>query len=381
MRVPTFELERWQSVWENQVEVNISESGVLPLTVAELLPDEQAIAALLNTPLGYPQTNGSEETRARIAALYPGATASNVLVTTGCAEANFLITWSLLEPGDEAAFMVPNYMQVGLLAASFGANVHELRLREDLQWSFDADDLRRLVNKRTKLIAICNPNNPTGAVMSEAAMKAVCDCAAEVGAWILADEVYRGAELAGELTPTFWGCYERVLCTAGLSKAYSLPGLRTGWVVGPADFVDKLWSYHDYTSIGISKLSDRLAAAALATDTRLRIRERVQRVLNENYPVVQGWVKQHADQFRHIPPVAGGVAWFGYDFDWPADQLSDELRRRKGVLIVPGTQFGSGFENFVRIGFAGDAEHLRQGLHRFDELLAETPALQAARAS
>src|SRR5262249_37569613 len=157
------------------------------------------------------------------------------------------------------------------------------------------------------LIAICNPNNPTGAVMSEAAMTAVCECAAKVGAWVLADEVYRGAELAGELAPTFWGRYERVLCTGGLSKAYSLPGLRTGWIVGPPDMVDKLWSYHDYTTIGFSKLSDRLAAAALAPETRLRIRQRVQRVLNENYPVVQSWVRQHSSHFRHVPPVAGGI--------------------------------------------------------------------------
>lgn len=161
MKVPPFELERWQSIWENQVEINISESGVSPLSVRELLPDEAALASLLNTPLGYPQTNGSEETRARVAALYPGASAANVLMTTGCAEANFLITWALLEPGDEAVFMVPNYMQVGLLAASLGATVRELRLREDLRWGFDPDDLRKLVNKRTKLIAICNPNNPT----------------------------------------------------------------------------------------------------------------------------------------------------------------------------------------------------------------------------
>jgi aspartate/methionine/tyrosine aminotransferase len=381
MKVPPFELERWQSIWENQVEINISESGVSPLTVRELLQDEAVLATLLQTPLGYPQTNGSEETRVRVAALYPGASAANVLMTTGCAEANFLITWALLEPGDEAVFMVPNYMQVGLLAASLGANVRELRLREDLRWGFDPDELLKLVTKRTKLIAVCNPNNPTGAVMSESAMKTVCDCAADVGAWVLADEVYRGAEFTGDLSPTFWGRYERVLCTGGLSKAYSLPGLRTGWIVAPPEMAERLWSYHDYTTIGPALLSDRLAAAALGPDTRHRIRRRVQRVLNENYPIVQSWLKQHADHFRHVPPAAGGIAWIGYDFEWPAEQMVEELRGRKSVLLVPGGQFGSGFDNFIRIGFAGNTEHLKQGLERFGELLAETPALEAARAS
>jgi aspartate/methionine/tyrosine aminotransferase len=381
MKVPPFELERWQSVWENQVEINISESGVSPLTVHELLQDEAALTKLLQTPLGYPQTNGSEETRARVAALYPGASAANVLMTTGCAEANFLITWALLEPGDEAVFMVPNYMQVGLLAASLGANVRELRLREDLRWGFDRDELRKLVTKRTKLIAVCNPNNPTGAVMSESAMKTVCDCAADVGVWVLADEVYRGAEFAGELTPTFWGRYDRVLCTGGLSKAYSLPGLRTGWIVAAPEMAECLWSYHDYTTIGPTLLSDRLAAVALAPEVRQRIRGRVQCVLNENYPIVQSWLKQHADHFRHVPPAAGGIAWIGYDFEWPAEQMIEELCRRKSVLLVPGGQFGSEFDNFIRVGFAGNTEHLKLGLERFGELLAETPALQVVRAS
>src|SRR5947209_5753903 len=154
MHVPPFELERWQSVWENQVEINISESGVLPLTVAELVPDLAELDRVLNTPLGYPQTNGSEPTRDAVAALYPGASAENVLMTTGCAEANYLAVWSLVEPGDEVIFMTPNYLQVGQMAAAFGATVRELRLREELSWGFDREDLRRLVNDRTRLIAI-----------------------------------------------------------------------------------------------------------------------------------------------------------------------------------------------------------------------------------
>lgn len=380
MQIPEFELERWQSVWENQVQINISESGVLPLTLAELVPDRGELDRILNTPLGYPQTNGSERTRAAVAALYPGASAETVLMTTGCAEANYLAVWSLVEPGDEVVFMTPNYLQIGQLASAFGATVRELRLREHLNWGFDPDDLRRLANERTRLIAICNPNNPTGAVMSEAAMDVVCEAAARSGAWILADEVYRGAELAGDLTPTFWGRYERVLCTGGLSKAYSLPGLRTGWIVAPAPMADKLWGYHDYTTIGLSILSDRLAAIALAPETRQRIRSRVQRVLSENYPIVQRWLAEHKDALSHVAPNAGGIAWIklGSSIEMRSDELAEHLRREKSVLIVPGTQFGEGFEQFIRIGFAGHPEHLAAGLGRFGEVLSETFAARAS---
>jgi len=371
MQIARFELERWQSVWENQVEINISESGVLPLTVAELVPDQFELARILNTPLGYPQTNGSEHTRSAVAALYPGATAENVLMTTGCAEANFVATWALVEPGDEVVFMQPNYLQIGQLATSLGATVRELRLREDLRWGFDPDELKNLVNHRTRLIAICNPNNPTGAVMSETAIDAVCDCADKFGAWVLADEVYRGAEFSADLTPTFWGRYPRALCTGGLSKAYSLPGLRTGWIVAQPAMTEELWSYHDYTTIGISMLTDRLAAIALQPETRRRIRRRVQEVLNENYPIVTDWLNEHRG-FSHVSPRAGGIAWIRMadELAMGSDQLAEDLRREKSVLIVPGTQFGSGFERFIRIGFAGHREPLREGLARFSEWLS-----------
>ncbi len=367
MKIRPFELERWQSVWENQVKINISESGVQPLTVQELVQDAAVLQRILRTPLGYPQTNGSEEARAHVAEMYPGARAENVLMTSGCSEANFVVTWALVEAGDEVVFMQPNYMQVIGVAEALGAQVKPLWLREQLRWNFDSDELRRLVGPRTKLIAICHPNNPTGAVFSEELIHAVCARAAEVGAYVLADEVYRGAEFDGPLSPTFWGRYERVLCTGGLSKAYGLPGLRTGWVVGPAELVEKLWGYHDYTSIGISILTDRLAGYALAPAQRKRILERTRALLRRNYPVVQAWVQEHGDAMRHVPPRAGAIAWVGYDLECSSQGVVEELRRRKSVLLVPGSQFG--MDGFLRIGFGGEREQLTRGLELLDEVM------------
>src|SRR6202789_39300 len=229
MQIQPFELERWQSIWENKVELNISESGVHPLTTSELVPDAAALQEILDVPQYYPQTNGSEELRSRIAELYPGAAAENVLVTCGGSEANYVSTWSLIEPGDEVVFMMPNYMQIAGVARAMGATVKPLWLREALDWGINVDDLPRVVTPKTKLIAICNPRNPTGAVLRDEIAAGGLVGGAKVGAWIISDEVYRGAEFDGELTETMWGGYERMLCTAGLSKAFSLPGLRTGW--------------------------------------------------------------------------------------------------------------------------------------------------------
>ena len=368
MKIEAFELERWQSVWENRVELNIAESGVEPLSVHELVGDGADLERVLNTRLGYPQTNGSEELRGRIAALYSGAKAENVLLTCGGAEANYLVTWGLVERGDEVVFMQPNYMQVAGLARGFGAHVKPWWLREELQWAPDVDALAQMVTSKTKMIVVCNPSNPTGAVFSDSTMKAICAAAQKVGAWILADEVYRGAEFSGETTPSFYGRYERVLCTAGLSKAYGLPGLRTGWLVGPAQMAEKLWGYHDYTSIGPTMLTDRIASLALRPERHAWLLERTREILRQNYPVMREWLKTHQDLFTHVTPRAGAIAWIGFQKKWNSIEVAEELRVKKGVLLVPGEQFA--MPGYLRIGFGEDAEKLQKALGRFDDWIA-----------
>jgi len=375
VKIEPFELERWQSVWENKVELNISESGVHPLTTAELVPDVEQLKKILNVQQLYPQTNGSEELRTRIAELYPGAKMENVLVTSGGSEANYVSTWGLIEPGDEVVFMMPNYMQIAGLARGFGATVKSLWLRESLDWGINVDDLPRLVTAKTKIIAICNPSNPTGAVLREDMRAAILAAAEKVGAWVISDEVYRGAEFDGEMTATMWGGYERVLATAGLSKAYSLPGLRTGWVVGPAKIIEKLWSYHDYTSISPSMLTDRLASAALEPARRAWILNRTREAVRANYPALQKWLADRGDIFSHVAPKAGAIAWAGLRDGRDSAKMAEELRVQKSVLLVAGEQMG--MESFVRFGFGGDQGHLQKALGRIDEYLQETQGWQS----
>ncbi len=167
MQIEPFEMERMQSTWENQVEINLSESGVHPMRLAELLDDPGERAGLFAQLLCYTQTNGTPRLRDEIAALYPGASRDHVQVTNGGAEANFVATWRLVEPGDEVVVMVPNYMQTWGLARAFAgrASVREWPLveRRGLRWAPDIDALARLVTPKTRLVLICNPNNPTGA--------------------------------------------------------------------------------------------------------------------------------------------------------------------------------------------------------------------------
>ena len=237
MKLERFEMERMQSTYENLVEFNLSESGVRPLTPRELVEDAQGLEGLLDQPLVYTQSNGTVELRRAIASMYPGAGVDHIEVTNGGSEANFITTFNLIEQGDEVVMLVPNYMQTWGLSRAFGGTIREWRLVEDRvagRWRVDLDALEGLVSARTKMIVICNPNNPTGARLTAAELDAIARVADRHGAWILSDEVYRGAELDGQETASMWGRSPRAIVTSGLSKAYGLPGLRIGWIVGSA---------------------------------------------------------------------------------------------------------------------------------------------------
>ncbi len=373
MKIVPFEMERMQSTWENQVEINLSESGVHPLTLGELLGDEGGRESLFGLALGYPQTNGTIPLRTAIASMYPGATPDHVHVTNGGSEANFCSTWSLLDQGDEVVMMAPNYMQTWGLARAFAGTVREWPLSETGgRWRPDPDALRALLTPRTKLLIICNPNNPTGACFDAATLDAICREAARHGTWVLSDEIYRGAELAGGETPSIWGRYERALVTCGLSKAYGLPGLRIGWVVGPPSFVANTWAYHDYTSIAPGAINDRLATAALVPATRARILRRTRGILNANFAALTTWLAARADLFSFIPPEAGAIVYARYHRPIGSTELTTRLRVEKGVLLVPGDQFG--MDGHLRIGFGGPAPELFEGLARLEALLRSVGA-------
>jgi aspartate/methionine/tyrosine aminotransferase len=382
MRIEPFKMERMQSRYENYVDCNLSESGVHPMRVSELLEGDDR-RRLFEAELGYSQSNGTEELRGRIAAFYDGAGVENVLVTNGGSEANFAAFWALLEPGDRVAYMLPNYLQTWGLARAFADRTDAFRLvrRRDggaERWALDVAGLERAVGKRTRIILVTNPNNPTGAVLNEAEMDAVVRAARRVGATIVADEIYRGAEVAGSTTPTFWGRYDRVLITSGLSKAFGLPGLRIGWVVGPPKVVESLWSRRDYTTIAPGVLSDRLARVALEPARREAIFSRTRGIIRANLPVVEQWIRRRGNLLDHVPPQAGAIVFVAYHAGVRSSALAERLRVEHSVLICPGDQFG--LDRYIRIGFGSDPEALRRGLQRLEPILDGLKPLRRAAA-
>ena len=368
MKLQYFKMERAQSQWEFVVDYNLSESGVDSLSFDELVPKDE-IKEIVKIKLGYLQTDGTSQLKEKICDIYPGAHEKNVLVTTGSAEANYLLTWSTIEPGDEAVFMLPNYMQIAGLMRSFGANVKTFYLKEELEWNPDPDELSSLITKDTKVISITNPNNPTGGQLSEDARQAIIDLAERADAWLFVDEVYQGAELDEIITPSFWGTYKKAVVTCGLSKAYGLSGLRAGWLVAPEDLVEKVWAYKDYTSICLSAVSDALAQIALRPENRKKILTRTRRILKTNFPVLESWLNRQEGIFHCLPPKAGAIAFARYNLDINSTELVERLRDRKSVLLCPGDHFE--MDGYVRFGYGEKKEYMIKALELVREGINE----------
>ena len=365
MAIERFEMERMQSTWENVVDYDMSESGVRPLTLRELVEMGFDLDEFLDVALGYSQSNGTIELRQRIAVHYPGATADQIEVTNGTSEANYLIALSQLQPGDEVAMEVPNYMQMPGVARSLGAGVRTFRLRQEMDWEPDWDEFERAVTPRTKLLYLSNPNNPTGAVLSAAAMERIAKRCDETGTWLLADEVYLGAEIDRPRTKSFWGLGPRIVVTSGLSKAYGIPGVRIGWLVGPASLAAACWTQHDYITIGPNKMSDRLARVAVEPHNREQCYARTRQILKHNLPIAREWIAGFDGLLTWRELQAGAIALLQYRGDLPSLEVAERVRRNQSTLIVPGAHVG--LEGYVRIWLGGREDFLREGLRRIGE--------------
>lgn len=369
-----FMMERMMSKFEQDVDFNLSESGVHPILLKELLGGEtEYINNFLESDLNYPYVNGIPELRQNIAQLYIGANPDNVLVTVGAIEANYISTRTLLAAGDEIVILLPNYMQIWGISKNHQYKIKTFHLRENQGWSPDIDQLNDIVSTSTKLIAICNPNNPTGYILTDNEIDKIVAIADRVGSWILADEVYRGAERKTDKESTsFYGRYDKVLAVGSMSKAYGMPGLRIGWVVGPVDTIDEIWARHEYTTISATMLSNKLAALALSSGVRPRIIQRTREYIRRGYPVLEQWMNRNKDTFTFTSPQAAAITFVRYHLEINSTEFEERLRHEKSVLIVPGDHFG--MDHFVRISFGLPHDYLNAALDRIHDLIEELKA-------
>ena len=370
MDIKEFGVERWMDTYEDHCELNLAETCVDSLHMHELLAisgqGEVILAELQSLKLTYGAIEGSTRLRDQVASLFTSQTRDNVSIAHGAAGANTLVYETLVNADDHVISFVPAYQQHYSIPESYGANVELLPLREEDGYLPDLDRLRAMVTPTTRMIVFSNPNNPTGSLMDEAMLRAIVEIAHPVGAWVLSDEVYRGIDLEGSgFTTSMADLYEKGISTGSMSKAYSLAGLRLGWIVGPVSLVRDVTVHRHYNTISVGMMDDLFASIAL--EHRDAILARNREILRGNLALLDAWIAA-GPGLSYVKPKSGTTALVKYDVAIPSYELCVRLVNEVGVMFTPGSVMD--MEGHVRVGYANARRNLELGLPRVTQFMA-----------
>jgi aspartate/methionine/tyrosine aminotransferase len=373
MKIQPFAVEQWMNAYETRCRYNLAETCVESLTFDQLLglagKRESILGELLPLKLTYGAIEGSGRLRAAVAALYSASSPRDVMIAHGAIGANSLVYQALVERGDHVVAIVPNYQQHYSIPESIGAEVTKLRLREEDGFMPDLVALRRLVRPGTRVISLSNPNNPTGALLGREELAEIARIAEEVGAWVVCDEVYRGTTQVGdELTPSIVDVTARGIAIGSMSKAFSLAGLRLGWIVAPHDVLAAAEIHRDYNTISVGMLDDHVAAIALEHSAAILARSRA--VVRTNLAAVDRWVASEP-AVSYVRPKAGTIALLRYQHPMPSREFCVRLLEQAGVLFTPGSALD--MEGYVRIGYANNLAAIEAGLPLVSAFLRALP--------
>lgn len=371
MKIRDFGVEIWMNEFENTCAFNLAETCVASLTIEQLLTlsgrNDTALAELLPMKMTYGAIEGSDRLRDNICELYTRQKRENIVVTHGTIGANALIYETLVSPGDHVISVLPTYQQHYSIPESYGAEVDILPLREENGFLPDLGELRELLRPTTQLIAINNPNNPTGALMDAAFLGEIAALARDSDAYVICDEVYRGIDQEGDgFTASMADLYEKGISTAGMSKVFSLAGLRLGWIAAPVDVIEQVSRHRDYNTISVGMLNDHFACMAL--ESRDKILARSREITRTNLAILDDWVAGEP-LISYLRPRSATITLLRYHLDMPSRDFCVQLLEETGVMLTPGSALD--MEGYVRIGFANSPDVLRKGLEKISGFLAK----------
>ena len=370
MKVDEFLVERWMNRYEHNVQYNLAETCVDPFTLAQFLdfvgkPD--FFEEFQHKPLTYGFIEGNPLLREGIADLYDNVNPKNVLVTGGAIEANFNSFYSLVEPGDTVISVAPTYQQLYSVPKGFGANIKFLDLKPETEWLPDIEQLKEHIDNKTKMIVLNNPNNPCGSLIDKTTLRTICEIAEDVDAYVHSDEAYRGLYIdPKDKVPSIVDIYEKGIAVGSFSKPFSLTGLRLGWITSNEEIIYQFMLRRDYTTISKSMLDEALAAEAMPHIHR--ILERNNKIVRENWKILDDWISKES-LLDWVRPNAGSVAFMEHHVDMKASELCLRLINEKSTFMVPGDCFD--LPRYLRIGYGNNRKLLEDGLKQVSELLSE----------
>lgn len=363
MKIAPFKIEEWMNRYESSAIYDLTTTCIKPLTLRELcgiVPNE-----IMDTNLSYGDIEGSLRLKNAIKSLYFNQEVENITVTHGAIGANQLVFLSLLEKGDEVISIVPTYQQHYSIPESLGAKVKLLFLKEKNNWLPDLEELLMTMSSKTKLLCLNNPNNPTGAVIPDDMLKEIAQIASRYNVWILSDEAYRGLNLFGNpYSLSIADIYEKGISVGSMSKTYSLPGLRVGWIAAKSDLINEINHQRQYNTISVSILDDYFASIALEERNSIALRNF--EIMRKGYSILEEWV--NSELFIDcVLPCGGTTALIRYKKDIPSRDFARNLQRSTGVATLPGETLE--MEGYLRLGYCAD--NLKPALGLISEFIRE----------
>ncbi|KAJ5822786.1 hypothetical protein N7447_005126 [Penicillium robsamsonii] len=391
VRINAFAVEQWMDLYETSAKYNLAETCCASISLNDLLalsPKKELVD--FTQKQVYGAIRGSEALRTNIADLYlrsesaetSPVSADRVLVTNGAIQANFLALYTHIGPEDHVICQYPTYQQLYSVPESFGAEVTLWRSDEANKWGMDLGRLKSLIRPNTRMIILNNPQNPTGAILRREELQGIVDIAREHGILIHSDEVYRplfhSLDSDQEIPPSIleFG-YENVIATGSMSKAFSLAGIRLGWIVSPnPEILEACASARDYTLISVGQIDDSVAAHALSRPCVENLLQRNFSLSRQNLDVLEAFIEEHSWAMKWTKPKAGTTAFIKLA-DREGRAIDDvvfcqRLQEMTGVMLVPGSQcFGSGvdFRGYVRLGYVQDNQVIVDGLNTLRQFI------------
>ena len=371
MKIKPFAVEEWMNAWEVGAKYNIAETCVDSISMNELFEltgedKTEFLNRLCARRLSYGDIEGLPEFRKGVCGLYKTLNIENIVPTHGASGANHHVFYSLISPGDRVVSIMPTYQQLYSIPESYGADVQILHLSKENNYLPDLEKLRRLVTPKTKMICINNPNNPTGALMSEQMLREIVEIARSADAWILCDEVYRHLSQEDGWCPSIVDLYEKGISVSSMSKVFSLAGLLLGWIAThDMSVVKSCLSHRDYNLVSCGVFDEMLAAVALKH--RDKLLERSRKIVRENLQILDDWVGSEP-HVSYVKPKAGTTALVYYDLDISSYEFCEEMYKKTGAFVTPGDCFE--VPHSMRIGYAYGKQDLIDGLKAISEYIA-----------
>lgn len=361
MKIDNFKIEEWMNKYEASALYDLTTTCISPLSINDLPFDK----SIFDVKLGYGDILGSNRLKSAIKSLYENQELENITVTHGAIGANQLVFLSLLEKGDEVVSIVPTYQQHYSIPKSIGCNVKLYFLKEENNWLPNLEDLDKIVTSKTKLLCLNNPNNPTGAVIPDWMLEKIVEIAQKKNVWILSDEVYRGLNLYGKpYSLSIADIYEKGISVGSMSKTYSLPGLRVGWIAGRLDLINEINHQRQYNTISVSILDDYFASVAI--ENRDFIAGRNFEIMRKGVDILKSWLKRNPN-IDCILPTGGTTVLIKYNLDLPSRDFCKKLQASTGVALLPGETLE--MEGYARLGFCAD--NLKPALELITEFIAD----------